>query len=66
MRGQLEIAPAGIPGETLLQQRLQLPAEIGADLGLRDADYRDGPAVPARLTHTPESSAAGRGIVAEP
>jgi hypothetical protein len=57
MRGQLEIAPAGIPGKTLLQQRLQLAAEIRADLSLRDTDYRNGLAVRARLAHMLKSSA---------
>jgi hypothetical protein len=57
MRGQLEIAPAGIPGKTVLQQHLQLPAEICADLGLGDTDYRADLIVRARLAHTLESSA---------
>ena len=59
MRRQLEIAPAGIPGKTLLQQRLQLPAQICADLDFRDTEYRDGLAVRARLAHTVDSSAPG-------
>ena len=52
MRRQLEIAPAGIPGEALLQQRLQPPAEVCADFGLSDTDYRDGLAVRARVSPT--------------
>jgi len=64
--GQLEIALAGIPGKTLLQQRLQLPAQICADLGLRNTEYRDGLAVRARLAHTPESSAALDDLLCEP
>jgi hypothetical protein len=66
MRGQLEIAPAGIPGKTLLQQRLQLPAEICADLGLRDTDYRNGLAVRARLAHMLKSSAAPDELLCKP
>ena len=57
MGRQLEIAPAGIPGEACLQKRLQLPAEICADLRLPDTDYREGLTVRARLAHTLESSA---------
>ena len=36
VRGKLEVAPAGIPGEAVLQERLQLLADIPADLGLSD------------------------------
>jgi hypothetical protein len=66
IRRQLEIAPAGIPGKTLLQQRLQLPAQICADLGFRDTQYRDGLAVRARLAHTLESSAVPGDLLREP
>ena len=66
MRRQLEIAPAGIPGKTLLQQRLQLPAQICADLDFRDTQYRDGLAVRARLVHTLESSAVLDDLLREP
>jgi hypothetical protein len=66
MRRQLEIAPAGIPGEALLEQRLQPPAEVRADFGLSDTDYRDGLAVRARVAHIPDSSARERDLRLEP
>src|ERR1700689_456260 len=41
MRWQLEVAAARIRGKACLQEGLQLPAEVLADLSLRDAEYRD-------------------------
>jgi hypothetical protein len=62
MGRQLEVAPARIPRIpriARLQQRLQSPAQICPDLGLGDADHRDGLAVRARLAHRLDSSAPG-------
>jgi hypothetical protein len=66
MRGQLDITPAGITGKTLLQPRLQLPAEICAYLSLRDTDYRNGLAVRARLAHIMKSSAVPDELLCKP
>jgi len=51
MRGQLEMAPAGILRKARLQQRLQLPPAIGVDLGLGDTAHRNGIVVHSRLAH---------------
>ena len=57
MRGQLEVAPAGIPGKAFLQQQLQVPVQVSAYFSLSYTDHRDGLTVLARLAHTPDFSA---------